>query len=136
MKTLTKSTRIAIFFAALLLTPSPALFQSPPVYKYSPPAKLNDGIKIGTLRSAKIDEAAIVAGTTEILKGTYPNTHSLLIFRHGKLVYENYFKGEDFERGVGRLESSIIPATHFMICEALQRVSLPWPFDRSLAGED
>ncbi|HSI87654.1 MAG TPA: serine hydrolase [Pyrinomonadaceae bacterium] len=103
MKNIADSTRFAILLAALLLAPSTALFQPAPDYKYSPPAKLNDGINTGTLRSAKIDEAKIEAGTNEILKGTFPNIHSLLIFRHGKLVYENYFKGEDVERGVGPL---------------------------------
>ncbi len=86
-----------------LFIPVPAQSQAAPDYKYWPPAKLNDGIKTGTLRSAKIDEAKIVSGTNEILKGTYPNIHSLLIFRHGKLIYENYFRGEDIERGVGPL---------------------------------
>ncbi|MBK9163234.1 MAG: serine hydrolase [Acidobacteria bacterium] len=87
----------------LLVVPPAALSQQVADYKYAPPAKLNDGIKTGTLRSAKIDEAKIVAGTNEILKGKFPNMHSLLIFRHGKLVYENYFTGEDVERGVGPL---------------------------------
>lgn len=87
----------------LLVVPPAALSQQAADYKYAPPAKLNDGIKTGTLRSAKIDETKIVAGTNDILKGKFPNMHSLLIFRHGKLVYENYFRGEDVERGVGPL---------------------------------
>lgn len=72
-------------------------------YKYEAPIGARDGLRTGNLRQAKLDEAKIVAGTIEILKGTYPNVHSLLIFRHGKLVYENYFTGEDVERGVGPL---------------------------------
>lgn len=87
----------------LLVVPPAALSQQAADYKYAPLAKLNDGIKTGTLRSAKIDETKIVAGTNDILKGKFPNMHSLLIFRHGKLVYENYFRGEDVERGVGPL---------------------------------
>lgn len=93
----------AFLIAFLLLIQGFALAQQVSDYKYTPPVQLNDGIKTGTLRAAKIDEAKIVAGTNEILKGTFPNMHSLLIFRHGKLVYENYFTGEDVERGVGPL---------------------------------
>ena len=72
-------------------------------YRYTPPEKLSDGIRVGTLKEAGLDEAKITAATEEILKGTYPNIHSLLIFRKGSLVYENYFTGEDRERGLGPL---------------------------------
>ena len=69
----------------------------------SPPEKLQDGIDTGTLRAAGLDERTIIAGTKEITNGSYPNIHSLLIFRRGRLVYENYFTGADVERGVGSL---------------------------------
>lgn len=98
-----------VLLASLLIGPAAVWPQSAPDYKYSPPAKLKDGIKTGTLRSAKMDEARIVAGTHEILKGTYPNIHSFLIFRDNKLVYENYFTGEDSVIGkgpVGRVQHS------------------------------
>lgn len=95
--------RTAFLAVVLFLVPQAVLSQQADDYKYTPPVQLNDGIKTGTLRAAKIDEAKIVAGTNEILKGTFPNMHSLLIFRHNKLVYENYFTGEDVERGVGPL---------------------------------
>src|SRR5688500_5968425 len=72
-------------------------------YRDAPPEKLNDGIRVGTLKDAGFDEARITAASEEIFKGTYPNIHSLLIFRKGRLVYENYFTGEDRERGVGAI---------------------------------
>jgi len=88
----------------IILTLFPFCFaQNATSYKYEAPIDAKDGLRTGNLRQAKLDEAKIVAGTHEILKGTYPNVHSLLIFRHGKLVYENYFTGEDVERGVGPL---------------------------------
>ncbi len=95
--------RAAFVIAFVLLVTESALPQPVSDYKYIQPAKLNDGIKVGDLRSAKIDESKIVSGTNEISKGTFPNMHSLLIFRRGRLVYENYFTGEDVERGVGPL---------------------------------
>ncbi|CAN5227538.1 serine hydrolase [soil metagenome] len=86
---------------ALLLFHLPLFAQQAATFKYVPPEKLNDGIRTGTLKDSGLDEAKIVAGTNEILKGTYPNIHSLLIFRNGRLVYENYFTGEDVDRGAG-----------------------------------
>lgn len=92
-----------LLLASLLLIPKPALCQPIADYKYLPPAKLNDGIQTGTLKSAKLDEAKVLSGTNEILKGTYGNIHSVLIFRHGKLVYENYFTGEDWNNHIGSI---------------------------------
>lgn len=87
----------------LLLCQLPLFAQQAVVYRYEPPEQLTDGIRTGTLKDAGLDEAKIVAGANEILKGTYPNIHSLLIIRNGRLVFEKYFVGEDFHRGKGRL---------------------------------
>ena len=92
-----------ILIAILMINPAPASSQSAPDYKYSPPAKRNDGIATGKLKSVKLQEQTLVAGTNEILKGTYANIHSLLILRDSKLVYENYFGGEDENNRVGSI---------------------------------
>lgn len=80
---------------ALLIVQAQVWAQPSTDYKYSPPAKLNDGIQTGTLMSAKLDEAKVSAGMNEVLKRTYGNIHSVLIFRNGKLVCEEYFTGPD-----------------------------------------
>lgn len=59
--------------------------------RYAVPATLRDGIATGTLSMAQLDAATIGAGTTAILNGVYPGIRSLLIFRHNRLVYEQYF---------------------------------------------
>lgn len=79
------------------------LLAQPTAYKYSIPEKLRDGIKTSSLKDEGIDEDKVVAGTKALLAGDYPNIHSVLIFRHGKLVYENYFTGEDENRETGSL---------------------------------
>ncbi len=86
----------------VFLSHSVFLAQTEP-YKYSIPETLRDGIKISSLRDEGIDEDKVVAGTKALLKGDIPNIHSVLIFRHGKLVYENYFTGEDENRETGSL---------------------------------
>jgi CubicO group peptidase (beta-lactamase class C family) len=92
-----------LFLGIILLSQSLSLAQQPAAYSYVPPEDLKDGIRTGTLKDAGFDETKIVAGTDEILSGNYANIHSLLIFKGGRLVYENYFTGEDFERGKGPL---------------------------------
>lgn len=103
MRNLSNSICTASLLAILVLLPKPVLSQLSPDYKYSPPAKLSDGINTGTLRSARIDEAKLSAGMNEILKGTYGNIHSVLIFRNGKLVCEEYFTGPDENNHKGEI---------------------------------
>ncbi len=79
------------------------IWSQPAAYKYSPPQKLDDGIQTGTLRSAKLDEAKVSAGMNEVLKRTYGNIHSVLIFRNGKLVCEEYFTGPDENNHKGEI---------------------------------
>ncbi len=92
-----------LLFIFVLFSHSAVWTQQTASYKYTPPEKVNDGIRVGTLKKAALDEATIVSGMDEILRGTYANTHSLLIFRKGILVFEEYFTGDDVERGVGRM---------------------------------
>jgi CubicO group peptidase (beta-lactamase class C family)/pimeloyl-ACP methyl ester carboxylesterase len=78
---------------------SKALKQSAVPYKK--PDQLNDGIQTATLKDVGIDEKIIQAMTDSIRNGNYTNVHSALIFRHNKLVYENYFPGNDEVRKKG-----------------------------------
>jgi CubicO group peptidase (beta-lactamase class C family) len=103
MKSLSNPIATAFLFAISLLVTNPALSQPAPDYKYSPPAKLNDGIRTGTLSSAKLDEAKVSAGMNEVLRRAYGNIHSVLILRDGKLVCEEYFTGPDENNHKGEI---------------------------------
>lgn len=54
-----------------------------------------DSLPLASLSSEGIDSATISELSTAIKKGDYPNIHSLLIVRHNKLLYEEYFTGRD-----------------------------------------
>jgi Beta-lactamase class C and other penicillin binding proteins len=56
---------------------------------------VQDGIPRASMSEAGIDSVLINKLATEIGHGEYPNIHSLLIARHNKLVYENYWPGND-----------------------------------------
>jgi len=70
-------------------------------YSYVKPVQLDDGIPVDAMHNNGMDTAKIVALTKLILSDTFPNIHSMLILRHGKLIYENYFAGEDEIVGKG-----------------------------------
>ena len=71
------------------------------VSSYKKPEQLNDGIKTAHIRDVGMNEKVIQALTDSISHGNYSNIHSVLIFKDDKLVYENYFPGNDAIRGKG-----------------------------------
>lgn len=63
------------------------------VYTYQPPEDIGDGLAVGTLDEVKIDSTSLGRAVDNIRAGEYGEVHSLLIFRDGKLVFEEYFPG-------------------------------------------
>jgi len=72
-------------------------------YSYVKPKQLSDGLPVDAMYNNGMDTGRIVALTKLILADKYPNIHSMLILRHGKLIYENYFSGEDEVHGGARV---------------------------------
>jgi CubicO group peptidase (beta-lactamase class C family) len=60
-------------------------------YTYKQPPKLKDGLLTGGLDKTGLDKALLTEMTNNIIDGTYPNVHSVLIIKDGKLVFEEYF---------------------------------------------
>ena len=60
-------------------------------YKYTKPVALQDGLKVGSIEKSGLDEGLLAEMTRKIVDGTYPNVHSVLIIKDGKLVFEEYF---------------------------------------------
>jgi len=72
----------------------------PERYSYRPPPARDDGWATGTLEEADIDRAGIERMVQRLLDAPMdsvntPRVHALLIARHGKLVLEEYFHGEN-----------------------------------------
>jgi CubicO group peptidase (beta-lactamase class C family) len=64
---------------------------------YQPPVKIEDGLEVGTLEEVNIDKDLIEKGINDISKGKYKEVHSLLIYKDGKLVVEEYFAGHMYQ---------------------------------------
>jgi CubicO group peptidase (beta-lactamase class C family) len=67
-------------------------------WRYRPPARLNDGLEVGNATGAGFGERALAGLVQSIVSEQYPDVHSVLLWRRGRLVYEEYFYGFDRER--------------------------------------
>jgi CubicO group peptidase (beta-lactamase class C family) len=62
-----------------------------PNYKYAKPENLNDGLQSGDVTQSGLDTVLLSTMVRRIIAGDYPNVHSILIIKDGKLVFEEYF---------------------------------------------
>lgn len=60
-------------------------------YTYQQPKKDIDGLITANLDNSGLDKALLNEMMTKIVNGSYPNVHSVLIIKDGKLVFEEYF---------------------------------------------
>lgn len=75
-------------------------------YHYQKPVQFDDGIDVGTLLEVGLDTAQIQKLMNKMAKPGYRDLHSILIYKAGKLVLEEYYYGNhdtiNFEGGVIR----------------------------------
>lgn len=55
----------------------------------------DDHIQMAPLEDAGIDASLISRMDSQVVNGTYPNIHSILIARKNKVVFEKYYPGKD-----------------------------------------
>ena len=89
-KTPLKALIIILFCAVLLLFCRSS-------YIYQIPEQTNDGWQVAGLDDVGIDEKTLSKLIERIHDNTYQNVHSILIVKDGKLVFEEYFGGYEFE---------------------------------------
>jgi CubicO group peptidase (beta-lactamase class C family) len=93
MRESSKQLRRLGFAAGLLFaTSAPGWGQAGPAC--GTPVALDDGWTVATPESAGLDSARLCAIAAR-LKETEANVHAVVIVRHGKLVFEQYFSGPD-----------------------------------------
>jgi CubicO group peptidase (beta-lactamase class C family) len=62
-------------------------------YQYRIPADRHDGLPTGSIINSGLDTALIHTLIDRIIDGTYPDVHSILLIKDGKLILEEYFYG-------------------------------------------
>ncbi len=60
-------------------------------YIYQQPKNDKDVLEVGSIDNTGLDTALLNEMVNKIVDGTYPDVHSILILKDGKLVFEEYF---------------------------------------------
>lgn len=81
----------AVHFPAQMWAARSVTSGHPFVYHYTAPPATADGLPVGTLAGTGLDPALLATMVSKIVDGTYPNVHSILLIKDGKLVFEEYF---------------------------------------------
>lgn len=79
--------------ASLGLKTIKLLTDSTGTYHYQKPVQVDDGLDVGTLADAGLNAANIQQLMDKIAKPGYRDLHSILIYKEGKLVLEEYYYG-------------------------------------------
>jgi CubicO group peptidase (beta-lactamase class C family) len=111
-------------------------------YAYRPPPARNDGWPVGTVDSVGIDRSAVEAMVRAVAAAgmdsvNAPQVHAVLIARHGRLVFEEYFHGEHRDK-THDTRSGSKSVTALLVGAAMQaglpvRLSTP-VFETMMAG--
>ncbi len=67
-------------------------------YAYKMPVDRHDGLAVGDIAESDLGADAASKIATGILNQTWNDVHSVLLYQHGKLIYEEYFYGYDWQR--------------------------------------
>jgi len=78
----------------------------PVVYRYEPPSRLPDGIRVGEAGPATLPTKVAEQLVNGVIDGTYPDVRSILIYHKGALLLENIFTAST---ATGRMEWSALP---------------------------
>jgi len=66
-------------------------------YTYGPPEDIGDGLSVGSLGDVVGDSGLIQKAVKDILRGKHKEVHSMLLYKDGKLVLEEYFTGHKYQ---------------------------------------
>ena len=90
-----KNTILILFFLSFLYTG--CQYSLSGQYAYQPPEPMGDGLEVGTLADVNLDTTLIYTAVDRLLTGDLPGVHSMLIYKDGKLVLEEYFEGHKYQ---------------------------------------
>jgi CubicO group peptidase (beta-lactamase class C family) len=118
--------------AAVRAVPRPLGPNGRPVpYAYAIPADLGDGLQVGDAAEVGLDTASVARIVNRVADGTYRDVHSILVYRGGKLVVEEYFYEYDRDRP-HQLRSASKSVVSALVGLAIDRGALPGDSERAM----
>ncbi len=97
MKLFTIKINIIVLFLFMLTdTSCDGLFRDTD-YVFQVPEQTNDGLEVGETWETGTDTTYLIKAVENIKKGKYNEVHSMLVYRNGKLMLEEYFHGHKFQ---------------------------------------
>lgn len=85
---------LLLYFLSIIILPGCRSDEPDPIFTQS--LDLDDGIAVGALDEVGIDAGLLDSAVEDISSGKFGEIHSLLIYKNGKLVFEEYFSGHDY----------------------------------------
>ena len=76
-------------------------------YSYRIPEQVNDGWNTGSLQEVDMEISPLVNLMDNLLNMEANYIHSILIVKDGKLVFEEYFSGDDVDFSITTLETGL-----------------------------
>lgn len=64
---------------------------------YDIPVQANDGLRVASLQETGFDMPRIMKASHRIRDGKYGEIHSMLIYKDGRLVFEEYYEGHQYQ---------------------------------------
>jgi len=78
--------------------PRKELYEHADAYQYQVPLEKGDGIAVGDINDVFAHPDSLIKMVKETIKGEYRDVHSILIWKDGKLVLEEYFYGDHMDK--------------------------------------
>jgi CubicO group peptidase (beta-lactamase class C family) len=80
-----------------LLASGCEMYESSARFTYQYPDSLSDGFEVASLEDVNLNERLIEEAVNKIYSGRYPEVHSMLIYKDGRLVLDEYFRGHKYQ---------------------------------------
>lgn len=88
---------IILLFSVILVFLAACSSETDHSYAYHQPEQMDDGLEVGSLGETNLDVNLLDTAVDDINNGDYGEIHSMLIYKDGKLVFEAYFPGHDYQ---------------------------------------
>ncbi|WP_167618633.1 serine hydrolase domain-containing protein [Maribellus sediminis] len=97
-----------VFILVFLISETGCNIAARAEHYYKVPEQLNDGLKVGDAAKAGLNTALLEDATQAIENGKFKEIHSMLIYKAGQLVFEEYFEGHQYQWDAAKYHGALV----------------------------